>query len=793
MTSIAFIPEEYANGLPVASFTYLANKSINVNGTNAGADWKLGSAINASNKVELAYRLNPSDAFIAPTASVAYIDRAVKTRAAGDGNNVLSGSLVESASDDAIAVATSINLKAYEAITKDNKSDKNTPIAALQLTNGQKTFTSDYIVVEAASVSAVLVDKAKTAKNKAAYTSDIYSRTKKEAASNQTPSAYVSQFVGTEAAEELAYDGSLDVSTIPGLYVSGKGFLEDLGFDNVRFEYILPESYIIGGTDQQYFVQLNGNILSVKDNIGGKSQAIGRTPVVLINAYVGDNLVATAYVLIKVVSATGVKDDINVTIGGTSAMNYVDVPKAGTVKPGNTDYLMGELGWQAINSNIYGALGLTSTSFNQNYTGPVVTVTIPVTWKEGNNTKTDNAVYTLSGTPYSNNDVPGLKVNADLSATATTTNAPIRVWIDNMIHTQDGTLANAKNAKGEVLGNGNVNIAGASASYTVDIVYKSNTAAVRGDVVISKTFTITETHEALIYSNFVVNNKVESFGAINGSAWDMMFNLTNAFKRGDNNTDIFTYLNGSNTINNVKGITITGVKLPSKKINNNNTELLAALDANGAEVTGLVGADGKFTANCAKVRKISVVNPEGLVNLPATATVSFKLTLANGETCSKEYSFDVTFNNPFVAAPGSGLTLNGNAVLANPLDVKPQFGVNDHNGEKIYNWGIVTEATETDPAVYGLVLSDVAKNGYKVANAPAITYDFDQASKDYIAGMGAGKLSINNTTGEVEYVPGAVLQASKTLTIEAKATFKSGSNTISIVVCKIPLNVTTGN
>jgi len=59
--------------------------------------------------------------------------------------------------------------------------------------------------------------------------------------------------------------------------------------------------------------------------------------------------------------------------------------------------------------------------------------------------------------------------------------------------------------------------------------------------------------------------------------------------------------------------------------------------------------------------------------------------------------------------------------------------------------------------------------------------------------MGAGKLSINNTTGEVEYVPGAVLQASKTLTIEAKATFKSGSNTISIVVCKIPLNVTTGN
>ncbi|MCM1255862.1 MAG: PL29 family lyase N-terminal domain-containing protein [Duncaniella sp.] len=832
LTSIAVVADDFNSGFPLVTFTTLQNKSIDKANTIPGKDWaKSKNALNVSNEVVINYRKNPADAFVAPSASVSYIDRDANiaaSRATGDSNKLLSGSIVESTSDDVVSVSTSINLSAYNDIINDKDKDgRKDPIAALQLTNGQNMFTSDFLLVNQKNVTAVLVDKAKTTKNKVAYTADIAEITKAPAASNQTVTQYINQFVtgNTETAIELGLQQPVDLANFAGLYTGNAStqgsFLEDLGYNNVSYVYSLPASYVIGQTDQQVFVTLNGTVLSV--NPAYTTSPEGRTPIVQVDAYVGNALVATAFIKVQIVKATGSKDDVNVTIptSGSADLTYSTIAKPNSVGNSKTNQKVAELGWQAINTQIYDAVGLNSVEFNTKYTGPTVKVTIPVTWNNGS--KKGNAVYEFSGpatvaggsnaSVYYNNDVPGLYVSCNLSADATTTNAPIQVWVNNLIHTQDGQLKNAKGADKQALNSGNpVQIAGPAATYNIDITYNSSTPATLGNVVISKTVTVTETHEAPIYSNFVSNNAVTTFGALypatNGN-YSMLFQLTNAFMRGDNNTDIFTYLDGTNTLNNVKAITFTGIDIPQQKISGKMTDLLAPCDASG-NVVSIPGFTDPYNptaaeisayyAALARIRMIKLT-AAGLDYEPATATIEFELTLANGEICPKAYELAITFNNPFVGTTGTAITLNGNAPLAAPLNVKPSLVVNDHNGSTILSWGVKTPAVTdangnvTTAAVYDLILSDIATaaTGYKVTNY-TVSYDFDKASKEYIKGMAAGKLEINSATGEVTYVPGAVLVEGKTLTIEATARFNSGtSNTFSKVVCKIPLNITTGN
>lgn len=828
LTSIAVIPEVYTQGLPTVTFTTLANKSINVAKTDAGANWKTGDPINVSNEVVVNYRKNPADAFVAPSASVAYVDRGVTgiSKAAGDAAKLLSGSLVESTDEDAIAVSTSINLAAYNAYTTPKEGTAKDPIAALQLTNGQNVFTSDYIYVKHGEVTAVLVDKAKTAAGKmaSAYTKDLMNITR-NLKTDETSSDYIKSFgsANVEIAFELGLDDVVDLSTFPALYVAPVSpategdFLTDLGFNDVTYKFSLPETFLgaDGITNQQYFVTLNGDNLSVNPAIGGLTQAIGRTPAVRIDAYVAGNLIQSAFIKIKIVNATGSKDDLNITIPtvGSADLSYPTIAAEKGVELANKSKVnqkVAELTWQDINRDIYGALGLTSVSFDNNYNKPTVTVSIPVQWTENKTVKTGTAVYDMTSaassgngtatTSFQNTNLPGLYVNCDLAGKVTTTTSPIEVYVNNLIHTQDGTINNAVGSNGKTLGTGTVGFAGDAATYNIEIVYAAKDPTTNGDVVITKTVTVNEPHNALIYSNFVSNNTVTSYGALDGSNYKIMFQLANAFKRGDNNQDIFTFFKNGGNIQNVTGITITDVTLPRDKDGNALAVAITSAGDNNYVTIPAKPTDAGYAAACAQVRAIRILNDQ-VANLPLTATVGFNLELANGETCAKDYELTINFNNPFVGTTGTTLTLNGNAPLAAPLNVQPSLLVNDHIGQTIYSWvktkdAVVDPATGsvTTPAQYGLELSEIAKanTGYAIDKPVTVTYAFDKDSQDYINGMAAGKLEVS-TDGKVNYVPGAVLVEGKTLTIEATATFSSGVYTVSTVVCKIPLNITTGN
>lgn len=833
VTSIAFIPNEYENGVPAVSFYTLGNKVLKIK--NGAWTMKDGNALNISNKVNLSYRLNPQDALIAENASVSYVDRGVigitVSRAAGDKTSLLSGSIVKGNDNGEMVVSTAINLSAYNGYFKDGAKQKD-PIAALVLANGQSVVTSDYVYVEQSAFNATLVDSALTAKSGNPMTANqttLALITEGQAAKTSTQSwtAYINNVASKKsgitsmtaipAIAEMAYDGSVDLKNVVALFVNGK-FLSSYGYDGISYNFTLADSYLTGSTDdtnQNYFVTLSGSVLSVRDDIGGKTQAIGRTPVVYVEALVNGNVVAAAYVKVAIKEAVGNKDGIDVVIPAPADnYNYPSVAAPLSVGTTNkTNQNVGTLTWQDINREIYGALGTDADKFNANYNQPTVTVSLPVTWNKGANS--DVAVYSMTKTTaapaggvagnWFNSNLPGLYVDANLNGTPTTTVNPINVWINNKIHTQDGTLAGAVNAKGQSINGGKaVNIAGPGATYTVTITYAPKNAAFNGPVVITRTFSVTETHEALIYSNYVSNNTVNTHGGLFTNGYLMAFKLTDAFKRGGEGAttadNIFSWFAAGKTINNVAGITITNVTIPQDADEN---KLLMALTASGANALKGITSSSSAADKAAAYNSIRQLNLNGDAGLDAlvaadavvTSKVSFTLTLANGEVCSTPYTLTVNFKNPFVAGNVKGLKFNGNASLAEPLDAKTQVLVNDWNGEKILSWDVIKAATQTTPAQYGLKLSDVAtsKDGYNIptTNGYTLSYAFDDESLKYIAGMGQAELKVDPATGLVTYKKGADLAVGHVLNINVVADFKGGSGRFSRVICTIPVEITT--
>ena len=195
VTSIAFIPNRYVNGVPAVSFYTLANKVLKIK--NSAWTTSDGDPLNVSNTEAMSYRLNPKDALIADNASVSFIDRKVTgivVRAAGDDNKLLAGSIVEKNKDGEMIVDANINLKAYNAIINDKNGNRvKDPIVALALTNGQSVVASDYVYVEQAPVTAILVDSALTVKDKAANKTTVASIVAGQASqgSNESTTAYV--------------------------------------------------------------------------------------------------------------------------------------------------------------------------------------------------------------------------------------------------------------------------------------------------------------------------------------------------------------------------------------------------------------------------------------------------------------------------------------------------------------------------------------------------------------------------------------------------------------------------
>ncbi len=753
LTSIAFIPDVYTNGVPEVSFFTLANKTIYVK----DGEWaESKETIAASNEAVLAYRVNPAGAFVDPTAGEksSFISRnvTIQSRAAGDNDGLLKIDSLK-AEDGVLNVFAKLNQTVLDGF-KLEKSGK-TAVVALRLVNGQDTYVSDYASVYSSEVKAALVDSVTTAKNlkddkvtDKAATAGIYDRTKADPQGDkENISDYIKKVLngGTATVATLEYTGSLDLKTIPGLFVADEEeFLPNLGFEGVNYKFSLPAKYDIDGTDQQHFVTLNGTILSVPTSIGNPVQADGRTPVVQVDAYIGKDLVATAFMLIQIGKAEVKPDEIPAIDLGTSNLTYSDI-KADD--KGNYP-AVGVLGWEDINSKIYGASGLNSVDFGNTYGKPKVTVTIPL-YTDAQGKKVEDKEYTFTGSNgvYTSTDVPGITVNADLTADATTTISPISIIVDNKIHTQEG----------EIDGH---SIAGDAATYTVKIVYS---AAGRGDIVITKVITAKETHNAGIYNtNYVKNGVVTTYGKPITDGWSLKFLVTDAFAY-----DTFK----ANNVANVK-ILEDEIELPKD-------------------------SDKKPMLSYDKLNKVLSVNGAIKNAATLTATVKYSLVLVNGETCKEKYSFKVTFKNPFVAADAKkNLGLNGNQVGAQSVKTAQGILVNDFSGQKILSWEEVKKAIE-----YALVLSKAATESYCVngivnledpdsTGDVKITYapDNSAAYKEFMSGPN-GNFKVDEKTGEVTYSYQANLVKSYTFNINATVTFKNSNGEFSQVVCAIPFTV----
>ena len=706
------------------------------------------TGFNKSNVVDLVYRVNPDNAFIADNANYSFINRMVTSRAVGDKENLLN--VVEAnAANGEINLSASINVTALS--TKAGEEN----IAALSMWNGQANTISDYIQVSSTAVTPMLVDSIPTTKTtttpKTAVTKGIYERTQAIVANGET-SAFIQQFVplaATDYAATLVYnsEAGVNLKDIPGLFVDGKGFLTDLGFSGISYSFSLPKEYLSDDTqktNQQAFVTLDGTVLKINtENLtGALTQAIGRTPVVRIDAFLTNNngeakLVASAYIKIqiteKVVNAED-QPNINGTIPvGKESYEYKDLSDKNT--------LVGQMPWMDVNNVIYGETGLKASNFWDYYGGDKDEYTVEIsTIKGGKPVVLNKNTAVPTGTAYTDSKVAGIEVTTLLNSGDTQT-SNIAVNINENILTQ----------------NTYDNIGGKGAQYTVKVIIPSDDKKMLGDVVLTQVFYVKETCQAYGFNNLYYagtvdgnENVVVTKGRLNADKnWELSMQISEVFEMITNKAgvkeNIFQYFDD---VNNAKAIAFS-----------------------------LDPTDQKGVAFDAANNVISLNAP--LTSPTLFAHMKYVVTLDNGETCT--FKFNVEFINPFIAGTAATVTLDGNAIGAVTTETAPSVSVVEAAtpDNKVFAW---------DGTAKKLALVAANAGKYNVAE-PTVAFDF---VKDKAYEAFAGQLDekstfeIDATSGVVTYDnQGAVLQNNHNLTVKATVTFAD----LSVVTVNIPLTI----
>lgn len=720
------------------------------------------SGWNKSNIVEVAYRINPSDAYVYPYGNASFIGRQVVSRAAGDVEQVLNVVSSKVLSSDGTELTKNYDLANGEislktTINAGKLSNSKENIAALSLWNGQNRTVSDYIGISSKAIEPILVDSAYLKANPTTaitgYKYRLYPRTQAIVSKTSETSAFIQQFCALNDAAnyEMVYTGDLDLTKIPGLYCVSEGdWLSKLGFVGMSYEFSLPSEYNsddVQHTNQQWFVKLVDNKLTVNTDQGhltdGKTPAIGRTPVVRVDAFLTDNsgekqLIASAYIKVAIV-----KDK------PTQSEDLGDLPVPMTQQAyeyhalKSTKTLVGQMDWKTVNNKIYGATGLTSSTFwdfyggaNDNYD-----VTVSVTGVNG------SQIELASGKAQANNtfslSAKGIFCETTLGNGDTQT-SNIKFEIDNMVGTQHNPAY--KNVKVDDKFKG--------AEYTVTITIPADNNKSRKNVVITQKFYVyCESTPFSFNPNYYAGKSYEGYenvvitkGKLVGGKWALQMNISEVFAMiGGKN--IFEYYN---TINNAKDIKFS---------------------LNPTTQTGVSYTETGSPATNGTIALTAALTQDKLV-----AGMKYDITLVNGELCDPVY-FNIWFNNPFRGTTGTALTLNGNETGAVSVAAAHSVLVKDIDGATIYSW--VNNA---------LALSSKALNTYKVA-APTVKYAFveDEAYKTFKGNLDPeATFGINANTGVVTYDNlGATLIPSYNLTIKATVTFTD----LSEVTCTIPLKV----
>ncbi|MDE6358526.1 MAG: hypothetical protein K2L29_02890, partial [Duncaniella sp.] len=497
------------------------------------------------------------------------------------------------------------------------------------------------------------------------------------------------------------------------------------------------------GTNQQWFVELTADnhlVVNKKNLTDGLTPAIGRTPVVRVDAFLEDNegtsrMVASAYIKIDIVDKAPVtpeaKKDI-ITELASKEFEYHNLTSNWTN--------VNQMPWEQVNNAIYGKTGLTSQNFWNYYGVPSYNYNVAITaTKNGQevNVVDPRNFYGNSSTPSIINE-KGICVETRLGNSDTQT-ANIKFQVNNDVKTE--------NTYDDIDGKG--------ARYTVTITVKSKDINSRGNVVIKQVFYVKEDCKPYVFNpNFYAgnieghDNVVITKGKLVNGKWVLEMNISEVFEM-KNGKNIFQYFN---TVNNAQEINFS---------------------LNPANQTGVSYTEGtdngtiKLTAALTEASKF--------------ASMKYDVTLVNGEKCT--FYFNIMFNNPFTNGTSKAISLDGNETGEIKTDVKPSVVVveSDNKNSLIYSWSTASRS---------LVLSSKATGTYKVAE-PTVRYEFvkDAAYNKFYGNLDiahGAKFEINENTGVVTYDNlGATLIPSYNLTVKATVIFTD----LSEVTCMIPFNV----
>ena len=711
LASVAFLPEKISQDLPYPTTTeefFHVKDYFDEGFYDTTTKDFIAQGLDKSNVVDMLYRLNPTGAYVGEDTSLGFVNRAV-SRATGDKNDLLTIYKSEIAEGEVTA----------KALVNATKLQDNA-LAALQVFSGQETVTSDFVHITSTPIDAIVADSAKTIPGSAAV--EFYPRTKAIVGEKGESSDFIKNFVSLSDPEnfEMAYTSKLDLKEKVGLYSNDKNqYLSKLGFYGMEYAFSLPEEYLAADqqhTNQQWFVQLNDGVLSVNtDNLGETlTPAIGRTPVVRVDAFLVDNhgvkrMVGSSYIKIAITATDPVqKEPISAAIDGVAEKDYYTLTGAFTE--------VGAMSWQEINTKIYGATGLTAASFWNYYGGSANTYNVKVE-AEG----TAGTVTVIPETTVNNgttNSFAGIQYTVNLNNQNQTT-SNVQVAVNNEVLTQ--------NTYKDVDGKG--------AKYTVTITIKSDDTRACPDVVLTQVFYVKEECKKYEYNPLYHVTSYEEHtgdlivvkGQLNSSnAWEMSTALAEHF-----------------TKNSGKGIFDAGY-LPA--------------NVTGINFAWAVGETGVTMNNSTHTVALS-----GELTEPyAIKTMTYTTTLVNGENCN--YSYDIVFENPFVAGNAGGVELV-DGVGTNTVGTQSKVLVKDTEGDDIYKW-----------LGSSLGLTSKAINTYKLTNSiVSVDYDFvhNDAWTTITSNMSAGSQLTVDGNGIVTWKnQGSLLQNNYELEVKATVTFE---------------------
>lgn len=769
LASVAFVPEfldEYSK-YPLAKFYHVdafldETKYV----TTAGAtqyDFIGQKNLDKSNEVDLTYRVNPQGAYV-EGAVLNFINRSIQqTRAiAGDKNDLLNVVGTPTIDNEKISVKAGINVSKRAAANEAMDGNAKFDLAALQASVGTGVpVTSDFIAVRSEELKPILVDSIQTT---AATTVLYYNRTKAITEANPENDAFVKSFVpkvadvaGAKAIPthlQFAYKnaageaGSIDLRKKVGLFVDDEDkWLTTYGIESMSYEFSLPESYKAedeNKTNQQWFVKLDGSVLSINtDNLtGGLTQAIGRRPVVRVDAFLTNNagakkLVASAYIRLEITEKAPVNAAVhNIELAAPQNYEYHAL--------GATDTEVANMPWSRINNEIYGAESLTAATFWNYYGGATDIYAVKViTYDQltGNEVVLLDKTDVPSGTSFTNTEIPGISLQINLNTTDGSTSV-IKVGANNNIKTE-----NTYKEKGN------------GAQYEVTITIKSDDATQHGDFILTQVFNVKEDCVYYEYNpnyyfnswNNIAGNYIIVKGKVSGdpASWKMTSKLSEHFKM-INNQNIFNYYAAAAAYKNVQA--------GSLKFWWTKDDVLPEVPITSDQDLSLKSALTK--------------DEERIMN--------YEYKLVNGETCTNSYT--VVFVNPFLAGTPAAVSLNGNAIGAQKVNTAPSVIVKDKDGEDIYKWNATT-----------LALTTKATNTYKlISDNVNVKYEWvkDANYNNFVSNLTNPDVQLQLNNGEVTWNnEGATLANTHNLKVKATVTFEG----LSIVKMEIPVTIKANN